>query len=437
MTFMFWKKKESNQGTVKADLFGDDQCYVTGPLSESGFGEIYLPDRLRGIGSGARCRCRIRSRRAVDPYLLIRAIPSGGGEPRELSVMLNGSELGTRPIPRYGTYYFAIPSDVIRRGERDWADIRLKVLTRSSACVAADDAGIAIYEIKLIDAAIDDFPDRHAFACKLSLFSPAGGKFYEVLSKYPFRQNHRLLEVGAGEGHLAYLTAAFSGASVTGIDVIEYDRENTPSTSQQLADEFRLHRALLRKTSGLGQLGNDVGLSEVMRRTSHITMDAEQMELADESFDFVYSLNVMEHIPHPGRAFKEIGRVLRPGGLVILQFSPLYYSDSGSHLPSVLGFNRPWAQLLMTRDQIKQAIVESGGVPNEVDNILDSLNGCPVQSYYDAVEGSGLEVVFHEAVRGFTLPGAGESAEYQQLLNTYSEVDLTTYGMCWLLRKPS
>ena len=38
-----------------------------------------------------------------------------------------------------------------------------------------------------------------------------------------------------------------------------------------------------------------------------------------------------------------------------------------------VGYKRPWAHLLMTRDEIKQAIVDSGRCINEVDSILDSL----------------------------------------------------------------
>jgi len=317
----------------------------------------------------------------------------------------------------------------------DWADIALEVGSDFSAGDSDEDVSIALYEVRLIDAAFDDFPDKQAFADKLSLFSPSGGTFYHTLANFAFKPDHEVLEIGAGEGHLACLVAAFSGASVTGIDVVQYDDEPGSSTKQKLTKQLRLHRPLLRQTRDLRELGSEDGLSAVMARTKHITMDAEQMPLPEASFDFVYSLNVMEHISKPERALSEIRRVLRPGGLALLQYSPLYYSDSGSHLPGTLGFNRPWAQLLMSREDIKQAIVESGGVPNEVDNILDSLNGHPPRYYRDAVERSGLNVVSYYSQQGFTVPGAGESSEYQRLLATYSEEDLTTYGMCWVLRK--
>jgi hypothetical protein len=42
--------------------------------------------------------------------------------------------------------------------------------------------------------------------------------------------------------------------------------------------------------------------------------DLEQMTFADESFDIFVTSDVMEHIYNPEKAFKEIHRVLKPGG---------------------------------------------------------------------------------------------------------------------------
>ncbi|MEM7139559.1 MAG: class I SAM-dependent methyltransferase [Actinomycetota bacterium] len=45
--------------------------------------------------------------------------------------------------------------------------------------------------------------------------------------------------------------------------------------------------------------------------------DLQGLSYDDESFDLVFSSHVMEHIPDPWRAFEEIHRVLRPGGVMI------------------------------------------------------------------------------------------------------------------------
>ncbi len=51
--------------------------------------------------------------------------------------------------------------------------------------------------------------------------------------------------------------------------------------------------------------------------------DLEQQTFADESFDLVITQDVMEHIFHPDRAYREIWRTLKPGGLY-LHTTPIY-----------------------------------------------------------------------------------------------------------------
>lgn len=48
--------------------------------------------------------------------------------------------------------------------------------------------------------------------------------------------------------------------------------------------------------------------------------DALSLSYADQSFDLVVSCEVIEHVGQPGQMLKEIGRVLRPGGLAIMTF---------------------------------------------------------------------------------------------------------------------
>jgi SAM-dependent methyltransferase len=46
--------------------------------------------------------------------------------------------------------------------------------------------------------------------------------------------------------------------------------------------------------------------------------DASQLPLADGSVDLVLSLELVEHVPEPAAVLREIARVLKPGGTVIL-----------------------------------------------------------------------------------------------------------------------
>ena len=60
--------------------------------------------------------------------------------------------------------------------------------------------------------------------------------------------------------------------------------------------------------------------------------DIEQMTFEDSSFDTVICLEVLEHVANPFQAVKEIKRVLRPGGYLILTvpFMAQYHGKGSS-----------------------------------------------------------------------------------------------------------
>lgn len=100
----------------------------------------------------------------------------------------------------------------------------------------------------------------------------------------------RVLEVGCGMG-TDLLEFAKGNANVIGIDL-------TPRHLKLSRKRFELN----------GFKGN------------FVVADAESLPFQDASFDHVYSIGVLHHIPHPRLAAAEIHRVLKPGGeaLVIL-----------------------------------------------------------------------------------------------------------------------
>lgn len=51
---------------------------------------------------------------------------------------------------------------------------------------------------------------------------------------------------------------------------------------------------------------------------------AQHLPFRDGSFDTVLLMEVLEHLPDPGAALKEVGRVLRPAGRVVLSAPFLY-----------------------------------------------------------------------------------------------------------------
>jgi SAM-dependent methyltransferase len=77
------------------------------------------------------------------------------------------------------------------------------------------------------------------------------------------------------------------------------------------------------------------GVAQTARRTSgcHNVMvvraDLEHLPIQDGVFDFVYSYGVLHHLPHPELGFRELVRVLRPGGALAIYV----YEDFSTRTP--------------------------------------------------------------------------------------------------------
>lgn len=111
-----------------------------------------------------------------------------------------------------------------------------------------------------------------------------------VLEMVDVQPNERVLDVGAGMGAGTVL-AARSGADVVAV-------EPTP---------------FMRRVLGVRRL--------LQRRRSAIEVvdgSAEQLPVSDASIDAVWAVNTMHHWIDPDRGVAEIGRVVRPGGRVVL-----------------------------------------------------------------------------------------------------------------------
>jgi ubiquinone/menaquinone biosynthesis C-methylase UbiE len=96
-----------------------------------------------------------------------------------------------------------------------------------------------------------------------------------------------VLEIGVGLG-TDHVQFARTGARLSGIDL-------TPRCVELTRRRIELE-----------------GLTSDLR-----VMDAEQLEYDRDSFDAVYSFGVLHHTAYPARAFAEVRRVLRPGGVFL------------------------------------------------------------------------------------------------------------------------
>jgi ubiquinone/menaquinone biosynthesis C-methylase UbiE len=101
----------------------------------------------------------------------------------------------------------------------------------------------------------------------------------------------KVLEVGAGEGEiLERLARRFPNASVQGIDLPDDD----------LAEEWTRRGV----TAEFG--------------------DATAMRFTDEEFDLVLAIEVLEHIPQPEKALREMARVVNGTVVFSVPFEPIW-----------------------------------------------------------------------------------------------------------------
>jgi 2-polyprenyl-3-methyl-5-hydroxy-6-metoxy-1,4-benzoquinol methylase len=120
-------------------------------------------------------------------------------------------------------------------------------------------------------------------------------RFYAILVRRYGKRGARLLEIGSGLGHLVgQLEGLYATAAV---DVnhwaLAQSKPVAPHTLLQVAS-------------------------------------AEDLPFADGVFGVVIIKHVVEHLPHPGRAIAELGRVMAPGGALILA------------TPNLASLSRPW-----------------------------------------------------------------------------------------------
>ena len=149
--------------------------------------------------------------------------------------------------------------------------------------------------------------------------------FSAELHEYDRFAGRSVLDVGSGNGYVLSRYAA-AGADTYGVDITEAG--------------IALCR---RRFSLLGLRG-------------HFTVgNAEALPYASESFDCVCSMGVLHHTPDTATAVREVHRVLKPGGRLIVMF----YHRNSFHYRVLFPVRR-----LISGKSLQQSVNEVDGVGN-------------------------------------------------------------------------
>ena len=120
----------------------------------------------------------------------------------------------------------------------------------------------------------------------------AQDQYTDVMASYiKLQPGQRLLDVGCGTGQPAIRLAQATGGEVVGITIsaLQVERANQRAQEQGVSGQVRFELA-----------------------------DAMAIPADDESFDAAWALETIFHMPDRGQVFREIMRILRPGGRLVI-----------------------------------------------------------------------------------------------------------------------
>lgn len=141
----------------------------------------------------------------------------------------------------------------------------------------------------------------------------------------------RVLDVGSGIGGTSRCLAREFGCSVTSID---------------LTEEY---------CSAAAMLSERIGLAELV---DYRQGDATSLPFPDASFDIVWTEHAAMNIPDKPRLYKEMYRVLKPGGTLAIY--DILAGPSGPVLFPVPWARTPTASFLVTPDELRSLLDEAG-----------------------------------------------------------------------------
>jgi SAM-dependent methyltransferase len=141
----------------------------------------------------------------------------------------------------------------------------------------------------------------------------------------------RVLDVGSGVGGTSRCLAREFGCRVTGID---------------LTDEYCRAAAMLSDRIGLAEL------------VDYRQGDATNLPFPDASFDIVWTEHVAMNIPDKPKLYREMYRVLKPGGTVAIY--DILAGPSGPVLFPVPWARTPESSFLATPDEMRSLLEEAG-----------------------------------------------------------------------------
>ena len=195
------------------------------------------------------------------------------------------------------------------------------------------------------------------------------------------------------------------------------------------------------------------GRTKLGDRIEFVQSTPESIPVADASVDVIYTIDTVEHLSHPREILLECERILRPGGLLLIDYYP-WLGPYGTHLTDIIPF--PWPNVVFSMDTLldtaaylyesshyKKAgfyIDDKKGIekPNPFLNKAawdEYLNHLTIKQFKNILQQLPFELVRYEQ-SGFS----GRPFKLARFLNRLAQIRgldeyFTTFVLC-VLRKP-
>jgi len=192
----------------------------------------------------------------------------------------------------------------------------------------------------------------------------------DEMRRFTDTQNKEMLDLGCGYGG-ASVYFAMNGLRVTGAD------------NQLYEDKFLKDAIYFAK--------------EKEAVVTFCLADAHKLPFRRASFDIIRLDSVLEHLENPEVAVSECRRVLKPEGLLFVNF-PLFYSPYGGHTIDYIKI--PWFHILPDR-LVRQAIRRQQSkfriiTTDYVEKLYMSLNKMTLKRYYTLIKQNNLKEIYSE-----------------------------------------
>lgn len=160
-------------------------------------------------------------------------------------------------------------------------------------------------------------------------------------------------DVGSGDGIIDLgVCLKASPAQLVGFDIAPTDRERL----QEFAQRER-------------------GIEELPLQLEFRASEMTRLPADDNAFDVVFSWSTFEHVTEPIDLLRDVNRVLRPAGALMIQLWPFYHSQHGSHLWQY--FPEGFVQLLKDDSELESYVRSNPGPdPEWAERLLAEFRSC-------------------------------------------------------------